>query len=377
MRNSVLANILLFTLISILDSCEKKSNEPDSYDCINGSCYESYGGAYKTLNDCQAFCANNIVGSYECISGNCQEIAGGQYTSLSDCQNNCGNVSNTYDCVNGNCVVSGSGNGQYNSLTDCQTACSSTIKYDCVSGNCQPVSGGTYASLTDCQNACSSSSIVSNPGNGVTDVDGNFYPSVVLGNGQEWMTKNLRTTRYSNGDVIPQISNPVDWGSATGPGWCYYDNDPSNNNVYGKIYNWYAMSDNYNYPNTRNICPNGWHIPALNEWQALVNYAGGTNVAGGHLKETGFLHWGSPNTGATNLTGFTGVPSGYRQHNAQFWSLGTQFTLWITGNPTAPGFNSPYPYVPSLSYVYAKVLTSTTGDLSKVRSGLACRCIKN
>ncbi len=140
----------------------------------------------------------------------------------------------------------------------------------------------------------------------VTDIDGNIYNTIAIGS-QVWMAENLKVTKYKNGDPIPNVS----LGSVTYGAWCYYNNSQSNS-VYGKLYNWYAAND------SRNICPTGWHIPTSIEWNVLKNYLGGdivvgssvTNIAGGALKETGISHWWTPNSGATNTSGFTGLPGG-------------------------------------------------------------------
>ena len=97
--------------------------------------------------------------------------------------------------------------------------------------------------------------VVSNPGAGVT-YGGVNYPTVVLGNGQEWMAENLRTTTYANGDPIPNVTDPNQWGALTTGAWAHYNNDSQYENPYGKLYNWYAVDD------SRNVCPTGWHVPS-------------------------------------------------------------------------------------------------------------------
>jgi uncharacterized protein (TIGR02145 family) len=138
----------------------------------------------------------------------------------------------------------------------------------------------------------------------ITDFDGNVYQTVKIG-AQVWMKENLRTTKYRYGFAIPNVTNLTDWASATSGAYCWYDNNISNKNIYGALYNWHAAS-------TGNLCPIGWHVPTDAEWTTLITYLGGETVAGGKLKEAGITHWASPNTGATNESGFTALPGACR-----------------------------------------------------------------
>ena len=123
---------------------------------------------------------------------------------------------------------------------------------------------------------------------------------------QIWTLKNLDVTTYRNGDPIPQVTDLTAWGNLTTGAWCYYDNDPNNGAIYGKLYNWYAVND------PRGLAPQGWHVPTETEWTTLINYLGGASVAGGKMKSTGTTYWGSPNTG-TNSSGFSALPGGLRE----------------------------------------------------------------
>ncbi|MEM4260574.1 MAG: FISUMP domain-containing protein, partial [Candidatus Woesearchaeota archaeon] len=135
------------------------------------------------------------------------------------------------------------------------------------------------------------------------------YEEVTIGT-QTWMKKNLDVTHYRNGDEIPQVTDADEWENLTTGAWCYYNNDEANGQVYGKLYNWYAIND------SRGLAPEGWHIPSTNEWKTLRDYLGNENDAGGPLKESGTEHWKSPNTGATNETGFTALPGGERAYTS-------------------------------------------------------------
>jgi uncharacterized protein (TIGR02145 family) len=142
----------------------------------------------------------------------------------------------------------------------------------------------------------------------MVDADNNLYNTVVIGT-QIWMAENLKTTKYLNGDLIgtttPSTLN-ISGESEPKYQWAY-DGNESNVATYGRLYTWYAVTD------SRNVCPTGWHVSTDAEWTTLINYLGGESVAGGKLKETGFTHWITPNTGATNETGFTAHPGGYRK----------------------------------------------------------------
>ncbi len=160
-------------------------------------------------------------------------------------------------------------------------------------------------------------SIFTNPGLGV-NFDGYQYPSVVLGNGQEWITENLRTSKYANGDSIPNVSDNVEWSNLTSGAWSYYNNNSQYESSYGKLYNWYAVAD------SRNVCPNGWHVPSNMEWTILTDYLGGESVAGGKLKEIGTIHWATPNF-AGNESGLTLLPSGSRNLYGYFEYIDNNF----------------------------------------------------
>lgn len=161
-------------------------------------------------------------------------------------------------------------------------------------------------------------------------------PSVIIGD-QEWTLNNLDVTTFRNGDPIPQVTDPVEWSNLTTPAWCYYNNDPTNGAKYGKLYNWYAVMD------SRGLAPQGWHIPSLQEWENLLDYVetGAStnpfNTAGGKLKSVGTTLWQPPNAGATNSSGFTGIPGGDRSGTSgNFFDLG-QVGLWWSTTPTNVG----------------------------------------
>lgn len=153
------------------------------------------------------------------------------------------------------------------------------------------------------------------------EIDEDCIPSVNICD-QEWMLKNLEVTTYSNGDVIPQVTDYTAWFDLTTGAWCYYDNDPANGTEYGKLYNWYAVND------PRGLAPSGWHVPTDTEWATLSTCLGESALAGGLMKEIGTTHWYSPNTAATNLSGFTGLPGGYRNVDGTFYLIATDGYWW-------------------------------------------------
>lgn len=139
---------------------------------------------------------------------------------------------------------------------------------------------------------------------------------------QTWTGCNLDVDTYRNGDPIPYVSNSTIWASLTTGAWCWYNNDPTNETTYGKLYNWHAIND------PRGLAPTGYHIPTDAEWTILTNYLGGLTVAGGKMKEEGLCHWDSPNTSATNTSLFTGLPGGYRNANGNYGTLNSNGDWW-------------------------------------------------
>ena len=177
----------------------------------------------------------------------------------------------------------------------------------------------------------------------VTDYDGNVYKTVKIGD-QWWMAENLKVTHYRKGEVIPNVTDNTAWSNLTTGAYCEYDNNSENVETYGRLYNWYAVSD------SRNIAPEGWHVPTDAEWSTLVTYLGGASVAGGKLKETGTTHWNSPNVGATNESGFAALPGGSRSNNGYFNLLGYYAYFWSS---TESGSNCAWSR--TLYYVIASV----------------------
>lgn len=196
--------------------------------------------------------------------------------------------------------------------------------------------------------------------NTVTDYDGNAYTTVTIGT-QVWMVGNLKTTKYNDGTAIPLVTDNTTWGALTTAGYCWNNNDATNKNPYGALYNWYAV-------NSGKLCPKGWHVPTDVEWNTLITYLGGTTAAGGKLKETGTTHWTSPNTGATNETGFTAVGAGYRDNTGSFGGVLNYFTFW-----SSTLFDTSNSYTGTMRYSDATLQFNPSPN----KFGKSVRCIKD
>lgn len=155
----------------------------------------------------------------------------------------------------------------------------------------------------------------------ITDIDGNTYNWITIGT-QQWLVENLKTIHYNNGDLIPEVTGNAAWAALATGAWCKYNNDAANLIIYGCLYNFSVAAD------VRGIAPTGWRVANKDDWDTLVSYLGGNGIAGGKLKEAGTAHWTTPNTGATNETGFTALASGRRNFVGVYNSIGTDGVWW-------------------------------------------------
>jgi uncharacterized protein (TIGR02145 family) len=195
----------------------------------------------------------------------------------------------------------------------------------------------------------------------VTDFDGNTYEIVSICN-QTWTKSNLNVSHYRNGDIIPQVTNLAQWSNLTTGAWCYYSNTSTFGTTYGKLYNWYAVND------PRGLAPIGFHIPSDAEWANLITCLGG-NVAGGAMKETGTINWRSPNTGATNSSGFTALPGGLLDPVGQLFNyLSVNGYWWSTLESSS---------VAAWLYILSSNAAYTTRANSYKTNGLSVRCVKD
>jgi uncharacterized protein (TIGR02145 family) len=196
----------------------------------------------------------------------------------------------------------------------------------------------------------------------VTDIDGNIYQAVKIGT-QWWMAENIKVTHYRNGDAIPNVTDSTEWNNLVTGAYCNYDNDTNNAATYGHLYNWYAVND------SRNIAPEGWHVPSDAEWQTLIDYLGGDEVGGGKMKETGTTHWSSPNTGATNESGFSALPGGYRGYYGSTYNcIGTNAYFWSSSESNS--------YDAWYRHLYGSYLAIAHKNTYK-ECGLSIRCVRD
>ena len=186
----------------------------------------------------------------------------------------------------------------------------------------------------------------------------NEVPTITIGT-QVWMKYNLDLEVYQDGTNIER-ANLAFSRSVVLPSWCYYNYDISNDINYGKLYNGYAVND------ARNICPVGFRIPTRADFNTLNSFLG-TN-AGGKLKEAGLFHWASPNTGATNSSGFTGLPGGYMGDAGSPSNITLQGYFWTS---TSNGSTNYIRYLRSGDALFTE---STAFVLA---GGASVRCIKN
>jgi uncharacterized protein (TIGR02145 family) len=193
----------------------------------------------------------------------------------------------------------------------------------------------------------------------IKDIDGNKYKTVTIGT-QVWMAENLRTTKYNDGTEIPIVKDNDEWAKLSTPAFSWYNDDlKENGKVYGALYNWYAV-------NTNKLCPAGWHVSSDNEWMTLATFLIGGNKVGGKLKESGTTHWKSPNTGATNESGFTALPGGYRTFDGAFNYISISGYWW-----TSTEYNESTVLFMDLRYKFDNIYKYR----SEKNCGFSVRCI--
>jgi uncharacterized protein (TIGR02145 family) len=196
----------------------------------------------------------------------------------------------------------------------------------------------------------------------VPDVEGNIYHAVTIGT-KLWMAENLKTKKFRDGSPIPNVTDPAVWGITMTPAYCDIKNDEANSSIYGRLYNWHAATD------SRGLVPAGWHLPSQDEWTDLIYYLGGPSAAGGRLKEAGTVHWMSPNSEATNETGFNALPasdaSGWDFRFEMFHYAGNFWSSTSTGDDQAWYLGVRYDTGAAEGTVYTK------------GHGYSVRCVKN
>ncbi len=195
----------------------------------------------------------------------------------------------------------------------------------------------------------------------IKDIDGNIYKTVKIGN-RVWFAENLKTTRLNDGTPITNLTDAATLSDLVNPAFCWYNHDEASyKNVYGALYNWYAV-------NTGKLCPEGWHVPTYEEWDSLAVTLGGYNVAGYKMKETGTTHWRKTDSKVTNESGFTGLPGGIMMSVGRFRSLSYAGYFW-----SATEFD--------IDFAWMFYLIDLYGSLYKYHpiktGGASVRCIKD
>lgn len=196
-------------------------------------------------------------------------------------------------------------------------------------------------------------------GQTLTDIEGNTYSTINTNcNNKTWMQSNLNVSKFKNGDIIPQATSTSNFNSYS-PAWCYFNNDPANGAIYGKLYNAAAALD------PRGLAPSGWHISTTTDWGNLINCLGGSTIAADKLRSTGTQFWASPNVGATNSSGFTALPGGMRSNNGSFDDINGSAHFW---SPESS---------PVLSFLIDNQYCVALPVYSDTFYGLSVRCVKD
>ena len=199
-------------------------------------------------------------------------------------------------------------------------------------------------------------------GNPITDIrDGKTYNTVLIGN-QCWFAQNLNVGTKILGSE-DQTNNSIN------EKYCYEDND-ANCAIYGGLYQWDEAMQYSTTEGVKGICPTGWHLPTDAEWTTLSTHLGGADIAGGYMKEAGNTHWEIPNTGATNSSGFTGLPGGGRYDDSYFNDLTTYADFWSSSQ-----FDASTSWPRFISFNSAELMRGSEG-YAKI-DGFSVRCLKN
>ena len=187
----------------------------------------------------------------------------------------------------------------------------------------------------------------------ISDIEGNVYKTIEIGE-QTWMAQNLAVTKYNDGEQITLAVSESTWQNDSTGAYSWYNNVETK---YGALYNWYAVS-------TDKLCPDGWRVPTDKDWTDLTDFLGGSGEAGGKLKEATYMHWTSPNAGASNSSGFTALPGGYRYDYSGAYNAVQRYGYWWTSSSSGVGR--------SLYYSHAEI---NKININK-RTGAYVRCIK-
>lgn len=221
--------------------------------------------------------------------------------------------------------------------------------------------------LSGCKKSETTSDIVI-PYGTVSDLEGNAYKTVTIGS-QTWMAENLRSIKLTDGKSISYVTDNSAWSNLTSPGYSYYSNDSTSYKAKnGALYNWYTVQ-------TNKLCPTGWHVPSDAEWTTLATSLGIDSLAGGKLKATGSLDWYVPNLHATNATGFSALPCGYRTYNGFYNNIGYSGNWWSSTEYTTSDARFFYLRFDK-GFAYDNKTTTGKNSVEKLY-GLSVRCVKN
>jgi uncharacterized protein (TIGR02145 family) len=320
--------------LAFIDDCGECSGGNTGYEpnsdmdcagiCSGTSIVDDCGvcDGYDLAKDCWGDCFGNAFDDQcgVCSSGN----TGHEPNSDMDCADVCFGISYIDEC--GIC--------DDDSNTDCIQDCYGEWDGEAFLDECNICSNGSSGHIAnsdqDCAGTCFGDDISCIE---CIDIDGNGYNIVLIGD-QIWMAENLEVTHYNNGDEIPTGYSSSGWSNISIGAYAVYNGNPINANIYGNLYNWYSVNDE------REICPEGWDVPTDNKWTELTDFLG--DNAGGKMKATGTIEgddglWYAPNTGATNESGFNGLPAGYRYgHSGNYTSIGNYGYFW-SASASSPG----------------------------------------
>jgi uncharacterized protein (TIGR02145 family) len=236
-------------------------------------------------------------------------------------------------------------------------------------------------------NAPAPNQSIDGPGAGGTDQEGDAFTSVIIGS-QEWTSENLSVATYRDGTPIPHVTNPTEWANLTTGAWCWYNNDSATYAAnYGRLYNWYAVAGIYDSasqadPSLRKqLAPGGWHVPSDAEWNTMINFLDPAadegnnvpNIAGGMMKTTGTIEdgtglWYAPNETASNVSGFSGAPGGFRDYYGEYHYAGYNCFWWSSseGDTNLTWYRS----------LFHNIGSSLRHSLNK-QSGFSVRCLRD
>lgn len=366
MMKKYILYLVLCTLPALLfTGCDNKCQGVvclNGTECIDGVCKCPYSPADGYTEDCiknpsnqlptiKNQGVNNITTTTAVAGGEVLSVGGSPVTARGVCWSK----TNTSPTLSDNKTVDGTGPGVFTSQLTGLTA-GTTCYYRAYATNS---AGTVYADPTLYFYVSS----VSNGGNGpdVTDIDGNVYHTVYIGS-KLWMLENLKVTKYRNGDPIPTNLNTI-WSNTSSGAYAIYGGLAANDTKFGKLYNWMAVND------SRSICPVGWHVPSSDEMNAFITSLGGPQSAGGKLKSVTGGYWGSPNTGASNTSGFSARAGGWRTDNTTpYYEYNLSYGFFWTSSGS--GNDAFY------MSLYKGNSEAYTGMMDK-NYGMSVRCVKD